>query len=141
VARRDTKRDETETNLMIFEALFGATRERLADDVCALVSAGGLHGSFAGHDRFHAEKLWAEHYRGPDFSTDLAQMHAAEDRLADKGWHRAYAEALACAVCPNYQRLTKSKEVVDFWFALAHATAAQRALTAARVIEEEKRHG
>jgi hypothetical protein len=144
VARRDRKREEidnAETSLVIFEGLFGATRERLADDACGLVSAGGLHGSFSGHDRFNDAKLWAAHYRGPDFCTDLAQMHAAEDRLAERRWHRAYAVALACAVCPNYRGLTTDQEVLDFWFALAHATAAQRARAAAHVIREEERHG
>ena len=144
VSRRDkeeVKADNAETNLVIFEGLFGAKRQRLANDMCGLVSAGGVHGSFAGHELFYHAELWVMHYRGPDFCKDLVQMHAAEDRLADKGWHRNYAQTLVQAVCSKYRRLTKDEEVVDFWFAVAHATAAQRARAAAHAIREVKRHG
>jgi hypothetical protein len=40
-----------------------------------------------------------------------------------------------------YQWLNKSEDVLDFWYALAHATPAQRACAAARVIRREQRHG
>jgi hypothetical protein len=139
----DAQRDEPSTgevNLVIFEELFGATRERLADDVCGLLHAGTMHGSFKGHDRFDDEEVWAEHYQGPDFCGDLVRMFEVEERLARKSWQRAYAEALALGVCPNYQRLRNTDEVLDFWYALAHASPVQRARAAGRAIFTEGRH-
>jgi hypothetical protein len=143
MSKSDAQREEPSTgevNLLIFEELFGATRERLADDVCGLLHAGVMYGSFKGHDRSNDEEMWAEHYQGPNFCGDLVRMFEVEERLARTGLQHAYAETLALGVCPNYQRLKNVEEVLDFWYALAHASPVQRARAAGRVIVTEGNH-
>lgn len=123
----------TEINLIIFEGLYGATREKLADDVCGLMRAGALYGTFKGHGNFTDEELWEDHYQGPDFCGDVARMFEVEEVLALRHWQRAYVEMLVSAACPTWQNLRMSDEVLDFWYALAHASSLQRARAASRV--------
>ena len=114
-------------NLMIFEEVMGATRERLSDDVCGLLYDGQAYPCFNGHAQFPKQGVWEAHYAGPDFCSDLVWAFAAEDVIAKTEMLETYMELMVKRVCPNWNSISKTKEVVGFWFALAHAGALERA--------------
>jgi hypothetical protein len=119
---------------MIFEELLGAGRVRLAGGRCGLLYAGVEYPCFAGHDRFGEEALWTEHYAGPDFCRDPAWAFAAEEGVARDGLVEPYLEALTTDVYPDYALAEDRADVLDFWFALAHAAPRDRARAAAWAI-------
>lgn len=139
-AEHRNARDRGRMNLAIFEGLFGAIRTRLEDDVCGLVLGDETFGCFCGHGRFDDEELWEEHWCGPDFCGDLTEMFAAEELLAAMCGHGDYAQALAQVVCPNWESPEAKDEVLDFWYALAHALPVRRARAAAWVALESRRN-
>jgi hypothetical protein len=130
-----------ETNLAIFEYLYGAKREKLADDVCGLMHQGKVYGNFKGHENFKDEEQWEAHYSGPDFCVSLEKMFEVEELLKRQNRHLAYAQSLVWTVCPAWQSLNLNQAVLGFWFALAHASSLQRAGAAAKLLFEGHKRG
>jgi Protein of unknown function (DUF3775) len=121
-------------NLLIFEQVLGATRQKLPGNFCGLVYAASTYICFEGHDRFEISACWEEHYHGPDFCDDLTWVFTAQAAAGQAGLTGAYVEALVKAVCPNWNQLKTSSEVLKFWYALANASSTQRALALASAI-------
>jgi hypothetical protein len=68
------------------------------------------------------------HYAGPDFCGDANATRAAEETLSIVGRRAAYIERLLPRVYPAWETVADPGDVLDFWFALAHAPPLQRAL-------------
>ncbi|HEY7117578.1 MAG TPA: hypothetical protein VH475_13400, partial [Tepidisphaeraceae bacterium] len=118
---------DAQVNLLVFEQMMGAQRRRLPGDRCGLAYGTKVYDCFAGHDRFDDQAAWEAGYAGPDFVNDLSWAHLAE-RVADAiGLRGVYLERLLPRVYPDWRNVGAGEQVLDFWFCLVHAGAADRA--------------
>jgi len=122
-------------NLAIFEKLMGATRQKLPNKQCGLVHADKTYACFSGHGRFEMQECWEDEYHGPDFCKDLVWVFAAEAAARQGGLLEEYMEALVEEVYPAWNAITATKDVIAFWYGLAHASPMQRATALASAIE------
>jgi hypothetical protein len=118
---------DARVNLLILERVMGARRQLLPKDRCGLVLNEAVYDCFGGHDRFDDERVWETCYAGPDFCQDLAWAFAAEAATDAAGMRGIYLERLLTRVYPNWQNALEADDVLAFWFALAHASAGDRA--------------
>jgi hypothetical protein len=121
---------------LVFERLLGARRVRLAGGWCGYEFEGVEYACFVGHGRFGEEAAWSAHYNGPDFAADLAWCHRAEAVADEHGLSGDFLSALLRRVYPRWEDASSDAEVLDFWWALAHASAADRAAALATVARQ-----
>jgi hypothetical protein len=134
-ATAETALGKGAVNLLIFEQLLGAKRQKLPGNLCGLVCANSTYICFEGHDRFELPDCWEEHYHGPQFCDDLTWVFAAQTAAGQAGLMGPYVEALVKSVCPNWNTLKTSSEVLKFWYALANASSMQRATALATAVK------
>lgn len=134
------EQDFNAINLEIFEKLMGAKRTKLEQGACGLVYKDQVYGRLEGQENFHNLQRWEAGYAGPDFCYDLGWIFAAESALANSELLKFYLQALVKIVCPNWSKLDKDSEVLDFWFSLAHASPCNRATAISMALKAQFRH-
>lgn len=137
---KEQKQENGAINLAIFEQVMGAKRMKLEQDLCGLVYQGKAYGCFEGHAAFDDQSRWEAQYGGPDFCQDFVWIFAAEAAIAKTGLLGRYVEALVKRIYPKWNSISDDKEIVDFWYALAHASPLNRtkAMSEALAIQSRK---
>lgn len=124
-------------NRIIFEEACGASRRKLDGDWCGYEYEGQLYLCFQGHEHFDNDEQWDAKYNGPDFFTSLEwgmKLGDVFDRQERRGYE-IYLNRLVNRVFPRWKVALNRDDVLDFWFALAHASAADRAEAAVETID------
>lgn len=125
-------------NRIIFAGLPRAVRGRLADNVWELLQRRRVLSCSSGCEQFDDDELREGSSYRPDFCADLPAIFAVEATLAERGWKGDYVRALANGVCPAWENLKESSELLDFYFAMTHAAPVLRARAAAIVLEDSR---